>query len=229
MKLEKGKLEQALAAKGRAELAAALTPRTANLSLSDIQHLAKRLQSFDEPFQSVRLAIVHTFTSDLLQPYLEFEALLQGLKADVYHAPYGVTIQEARPSSGLAAHHPDVTYLLLRWEDLDPSLSRPISALPEEGREALTARVTKSLADQLSSFRKTVGGQIVVTLLPRMYPPGLGSYDSIAAGSETHWRNGVKVKLANVLRNQLPSVYFLDLDAFGGFPGGTVRGSTLSD
>jgi hypothetical protein len=53
-------------------------------------------------------------SSDLLDPYIQFEALGQGMKAVVYQGPYGAVLQEAQPASSPVAHEPDLTLLLLR-------------------------------------------------------------------------------------------------------------------
>ena len=88
------------------------------LNLPQAQRLASHAKSLEARGRPLRLGIVHTYTSELLDPWLELEAALAGLQLETYHAAYGVTLQEAREKSQLVAYAPDLTLLLLRTEDL---------------------------------------------------------------------------------------------------------------
>jgi len=193
----------------RYRLSAASTP---DLTLVQAQALTRHLQSLSEPAIPFRLGIVHTYTSDLLDPWLRFEALLQGLDPLIYHAPYGVTVQAAQADSALAAHAPDVTLLLMTWDDLHPDLAKPLGRMDSENRSRLAAQVVESLTGLLSKFRDSVTGEIVLTLLPPLLPPGLGEFDSRSDASESAWRANVKATLAGHLRSSLPGTHLLDLD-----------------
>lgn len=195
-----------------AEFRYRLSVSPTELNLLQIQKLRQHLAAFDEPAIPLRLGVVHTYTSDLLDPWFHFEAQLQGLKAEIHHAPYGFTEQAALPSSDLAAFSPDVTLLLMCWEDLHPDLSRPLSGFDAEGRSRVAAEVVQNLTGLVSRFRSTVPGQIIATLLPPLMSPGLGEYDIQSDASETAWRASVKAALAGRLRSELPSTALLDLD-----------------
>lgn len=212
MKSKVDKIEQALQASTRMELAEALRPRQPNLSLPDINRLSMRLQSFNEPRQPLKLAILRTYTTELLRPYWTFEALVQGFALDLYEAPYGNLLQESQASSGLLMHQPDVTYLFLQWEDLAPHLNQPLMALSVADRYKVAEDALNHLHTLLSSFRKAVLGSLVITFLPRLFGPELGSYDTMAAESEAMFRHSLKTRLAAYLRTSLPAVYFDDLD-----------------
>jgi len=205
-------LPSLLGASSGRELRYRLSATATQLTLVQAQTLSRHLESLPEATIGLRLGIVHTYTSDLLDPWLRFEALRQGLHADIYHAPYGITIQAAQPDSDLVAHAPDVTLLLMQWEDLHPDLSRPIGRLVGESRSGLAAQVVENLTALLSKFRDSVPGEIVLTLLPSLLPPGLGEFDSRSEASESAWRAGVKAALAGNLRGRLPGTRLLDLD-----------------
>src|SRR5882672_11344939 len=104
-------LHAALEAASAAAMRAALRPQ-AVLSLAEMAQLTRHLEDLDEPTARLRLGIVHTYTSEMLDPYIRFEARLQGLDVDLYHAPYGVTLQETEDGSGLRTQQPDLTLLL---------------------------------------------------------------------------------------------------------------------
>jgi FkbH-like protein len=202
-----GALESASAAGMRAAL-----PPQAVLTLAEMAQLTRHLEHLDEPAARLRLGIVHTYTSETLDPYLRFEARLQGIDADLYHAPYGVTLQEIENGSGLRTQQPDLTLLLLRWEDLHPSMASPLGSLPDQDRTELAADVTTAALRLTRAFRNAVGGHIVLTLLPPMMGPSLGLYDSSAPNSEAAWRASVKAALSNRLATEIASATFLDLD-----------------
>jgi hypothetical protein len=58
-----------------------------------------------------RLAVVHSYLSDLLDPWSGLVGALEGVGITTHHAPYGVSLEEARAELGLvtrAGRHPDV-------------------------------------------------------------------------------------------------------------------------
>src|SRR5262245_34858058 len=117
-----------LAVATRGELRCVLSTSRLPPTLPEAQRLAADAAALCPAASPLRLGIVHSCTSNLLDPWLEIAAALQGLKLETYHAPDAFTFQEAQPGSGLAAHAPDLTLLLLKREDLHPGLARPPSA-----------------------------------------------------------------------------------------------------
>jgi len=208
----KSLVQRALAAGTRAEFVDALGSDRPSLTLPDIQRLTACLETLAEVAVPLRIGILHTYTSDLLDPYIRFEALVQGLEAVIYHGPYGAVIQEANPTSGLAGHEPDLTVILLRWDDLDPALGAAFASIPTAEVSNLTDRATRRLLEQVQAVRATVSGHLLVTLLPVDREPALGDYDTTALNSEHQWREGFKREIAARLRATSASTTLLDLD-----------------
>jgi FkbH-like protein len=205
-------LEQALGANSAAQMRALLTPRTDRLSLVEVMRLGERLESLSERRQPLRLGIIHTYTSEPLDPYLGFEAALQGFALAVHHAPYGVVLQETQAGSALREFAPDLILMLLRWDDLAPALARPLAGLDAAAQRDLAAAVVESTTRMVAAFRDALAGHIVLTLLPAMYGPALGIYDASAQNSEGVWRARVKADLVARLAASVASVTLLDLD-----------------
>ncbi|NND69257.1 MAG: HAD-IIIC family phosphatase, partial [Halioglobus sp.] len=157
------------------------------------------------------LGIVHTYTSELLDPWLDFSAALNGIALQTYHAPYGVTVQEATANSGLARHQPDVTLLLLRPADLHPDLATPLALFGAEQRGELRGAALAALDNLVGMLRAVVSGQIIVTLLPDQGPTGLGLFDAMAEQSESAWWSDTRRAVASTLR-QHSGTTLLDLD-----------------
>lgn len=210
MKNRKDPLPELLACASRAELRAKLGGQP--LSLPQAQKLLAHLRSLDEPTRPLRVGVLHTYTSDLLDPWLQLETGLQGLELDLYHAPYGVTLQEARAGSGLGTFAPDLTLLLLRWEDLHPQLALPLAGLDAADRAQLADAAIEHLAALLGQLRATVGGHLLLSLLPALTTPALGYFDATADASEAAWRAAVKARVAARLREAVPGSSLLDLD-----------------
>lgn len=162
--------------------------------------------------KQIRMGIVHTYTSELLDPWLHFTAALNQISLDVYHAPYGTTVQEATSDSGLSGHTPDLTLLLLTREDLHPAFQTPAACIKAEDKKAIDSEAQKALHSLVQKFRDNLGGHIIVTILPGQDSPGLGSYDVMAEQSESRWWNEIKAGIATQLREAFSGVSYLDLD-----------------
>jgi FkbH-like protein len=181
-------------------------------SPAQAQGLGAHARTLGEVRGQLRLAFVHTYTSDLLNPWLDLNAALQGFELDIYHAPYGLALQEARPDSALVQHRPDITVLLLRREDLHPDLGRPLAGLDARSQTRVKQEAAARLRDIVGMLRAQPVGHIVLTFLPSVSGPALGLYDAQHELSEAGWWTTLKSDLAGWLREHVPSSLFLDLD-----------------
>ena len=201
-----------LAAPTREALRAMATRRGA-MTLPQAQRIVAHAATLGPAAQTLRLGIVHTYTSNLLDPWLALEAALQGLDLHTYHAPYGVTVQEAQADAGLVRHAPDLTLLLLQPQDLHPDLSKPLAGLDAAGQQQLRQAVLERVRLLVGAFRAQPVGQIVLTLLPSLFAPGLGVYDSQSELSEKAWWATLKAEIGAMFRDSMQASLLLDLDA----------------
>lgn len=196
----------------RPALKAKLEASRLKLSLPLAQQITSYAQTLPGNGMSVKVGILHTYTSDLLDPWLAFEAAVAGIDLSVYHAPYGVTFQEASENSGLVQHKPDVTLVMLQRRDLHPDLMSPIAGFTPERLEALRLDVVKGVETLVGALRRYPLGQIIFTVLPSMSEPCLGQFDTQAERSEAAWWAEVKRGIGQMFRESLPSTLYLDLD-----------------
>lgn len=201
-----------LALRTRAELRAAVAGSRLPFSIPQAQQLGSYAESLEPARQSLRLGIIHTYTSNLLDPWLTMAAALQGLELHTYHAPYGLSLQEAQETSGLVTHAPDLTLLLLRREDLHPDLAKPLAGFNQTQQAKLRQEVLEQLRGIVGRFRNQKVGQIVLTLLPSIVGPGLGIYDAQSEFSESAWWANLKADIGRCLRESMRASLFLDLD-----------------
>ncbi|NND66728.1 MAG: hypothetical protein HKN19_03980, partial [Halioglobus sp.] len=197
MKIGDAQLDKLLSAQSPLALKQQLAARSLSPTLPQAGKLLEHLKSLDANPVPVRLGIVHTYTSELLDPWLDFSAALNGIALQTYHAPYGVTVQEATANSGLARHQPDVTLLLLRPADLHPDLATPLALFGAEQRGELREAALAALDNLVGMLRAVVSGQIVVTLLPDQAPTGLGLFDAMAEQSESAWWSDTRRAIAS--------------------------------
>jgi FkbH-like protein len=212
MATNKVSLDDLMAIGNLVEMRSALAQARLPLSLSQAQQLVERASTLVAQAPPLRLGIVHTYTSELLDPWLALEGALQGVELQTYHAPYGVTVQEAQESAGLVKHTPDVTLLLLQREDLHPDLTKPLVRLDVSMQAELRAAVLARLKAMVEQFRAHKIGFLLVSLLPPIQSPALGLFDAVAERSEARWWAALKDDLAEFLRANIEASLFLDLD-----------------
>jgi FkbH-like protein len=192
-----------------------------NFSLPEAHALARRLNETEPPEKEFRLGIVHTYTSDLLDPWLQFHAVIQGINLKTYHAPYGLNLMESQKGSGLHVHAPDMILFMLTLEDIHPGFSQPDSSLHLNQRNDLLEEAVKRILEILVMFRANTSARIVLTFLPSVMPPALGIYDAQSEHSENLWRASLKKQLVDALGDALESSLFFDMDQIladiGGF------------
>jgi len=211
-KLATETLEEWVAVESRDELAWTVRTSDIEISLPQARRIESRLNQLRGPAHSFRVGVLHTYTSDLLDPWLSFECALQDLSFEVYHAPYGLLRQEAHADSGLVKHAPDLTLLLLQREDLHPDLARPMAGFSLKQQEVLRQQALTELMELVNPLRMAVGGMLAVTFLPSMTGPGLGLFDAHSDRSEVRWWSLFKAEAAGLMRDTVRSSLLLDLD-----------------
>ncbi len=169
-------------------------------TLPELQRLTDHAAGLAPRMRDLRLSVVHSYTSDLLDPWLDLAGALEGLKVTTYHAPYGVSLSEADAESGLVRHSPDITLMLLRREDLHPDLARPVAAFSPAEQEALFSQTLDGLFTIIGAFRVHKIGHLVVTILPAQAGPALGIYDPMSERSESVWWSALKAEIGRRLR-----------------------------
>ncbi len=210
--MAKTDLDKLLSTQSLAQLRAELNAGRAPVGPAQAQQITAHARALAAPAQALRIGFVHTYTSDLLDPWLGLAGAVQGVEVQPYHAPYGLALQEASPQSGLIKHQPHVSVLLLQREDLHPDLARPVTGLGATGQIEVRQQALQRVQQLVSLFREQPVGHLVVSFLPRLSGPALGLYDAQAEASESAWWESVKTAVAQWLRTSVPSSLFLDLD-----------------
>ena len=205
-------IRQWLALKSPSLLAHHLTTTRHVISLPQATCLSRHLRSLSADLPRLKLGVLHTYTSEPLEPWLNFESTVHGFAVSTFHAPYGFLHQEAQPGSRLSLYEPDLTLLMLQRDDLDPSLTQTLIQASSEELPGIADRTISSFTNLIRKLRSATAGLIIITLLPRLYPVGLGLYDANSNRSEAYLWSAFKERLTSSIRAADSGVFFVDLD-----------------
>lgn len=117
-----------------------------------------------ERLQRVRVVLLSTFTTTLLDAYVKVEAARQGFLADVFHGAFNQFEQvllgdEWRSPDGA----PEVLVAMMRLEDLHPDVGfRVYGGAPDDSFASLSANVLARIDTTLSMFRDKSKGVALV-------------------------------------------------------------------
>ena len=204
-------VEKALVSGTRNEMLAVLRDNREALGLTDIMQLKSHLKTLSPALEPVRIGILRTYTIEMLAPFLEYEALLDGYTCEVYQGPYGSILQELEESSGLLTHAPSATFLFMTWADLHPGMQQPVMALRKQDRGQLADAAVETCCGMLKRCRQVLGGTIVATLLPKMSPSQLGLYDAVNPDCENLFYDQVLSRIKSWAHHEVSGVYCIDL------------------
>ncbi|MQA28697.1 MAG: HAD-IIIC family phosphatase [Luteitalea sp.] len=173
---------------------------------------ARDVSRLDPELAPVRVALLSSYTIDLLQPYLEVELARHRLGARLYVAPFNTAPQELLdPDSGCARHTPDVVFVAQRLEDVCPSLANEFLSLAPAQVESLIVAVVNQTVSRLEAFRSRSGAAIVVHSFTLPAHPLLGIAEIGATGSQTAAIRDLNGRLGQALKD-LPGAHLLDCD-----------------
>ena len=160
----------------------------------------------EAPGPPARVAVLSTFTIELLRPFLDLELRAAGMRPEIYVAPFNAWEREVRdPESGLRAFAPDAVFFALAADDLLPSLAGAPApdALRADGEEAV-----ERIASAVAALRAWSPAAAIVHTLVATHPDPLGA----AAGEASRGRilADVNAHLAGRLADH-PDTWLLDL------------------
>ena len=183
------------------------------LTRADVMKLAGALEvSPPAELRTVRLAVLATFTADMLRPYLAVEAARCGMALTWWAGPYGQVEQQViDPGSGLYAERADVILMLLRLADLAAPEHRFLCMDAVAERE----RLKDWLAGQLQTLRAQSGAAVLVS---NFAPPEFVAAGLADAGYQAAWVHSVNAAVTEVCA-AVPRCYVLDVARAAGETG----------
>lgn len=157
-----------------------------------------------------RVAVLASYTAQLLAPYLKVEGAARGLAIKPWFGPYGQFEQAVLDETGpLYAHEPDAIVLLMRLDDVCPELAERFltqsAATVKEAVDALRARVESLIAGIRRRSRAAI-------YLSNFAAPARKSAGLADAGLELSQSDAVADANAmlGAISRKLPDVYVFD-------------------
>ena len=176
---------------------------------SEYHRLATEIESSGgEPV--CKLAVLASFTAELLKPYIILESAALGCRAATWFAPFGQLEQVAMSeASDLWNQGCDVIWIAFRLEDLDPQLQNEYSELGPEK----TATRLDALCARLIAAAKAVRAHSQATVLVSNFATSslhaLALFDASDPDGFGHLLSDANRRLARDLAN-FPDVYVFD-------------------
>jgi FkbH-like protein len=161
--------------------------RPGEISLADYRTLARDLAEQAPVLEAVRLVLLSSYTTELLDAPLIVEGARYGLGVDVYHGGYGQFEQalaagQWRASAGAA----EVLVVAMRLEDLDPDISFRYHAGDRRSFQAVGEDILDRIDATVGAFRDVSGGPTLVANFAVPGPPPLSVFDAHDPDSLTH-------------------------------------------
>lgn len=175
-----------------------------------VQQSQAILAEADPHLMKKSIAVLSTFTVDLMKPCLVVEGAAQGFLLDLWLAPFGQIEQQAcDPSSLLYQAQPDVVLILPRIEDWVPEAGYHFISLSAEDLEAVKTRAISRLTQVLEEIRSRTQATVLMANFAPLPWLAAGTADSTLAVSQTSFIQSLNDALAAVIA-RIPGTAILD-------------------
>jgi len=187
-----------------------LSRRATPVTFALVDRLLSKVLSGPAQYLPAKVAIVSSFTLDLVAKELDVLARLEDLTTDTYVAPYNQIHQEILdPGSGLRSFAPDVVILAATPQSLVPA----VAELPfVEHVDSLGVELIESVVSLVNSLRTWSEAYVVVHNFPAPVRSPLGIGDTSTPGGLQDFYRGVNVRLVEEI-TRIEGCSVLDADA----------------
>jgi FkbH-like protein len=152
-----------------------------NFSLNDyLRHLNDIEKNVDvESLKSLKIAILRSYTLEMIEPILKVRLLLEGLKPNFQFGDYNNIFQEAFDlSSSLYQFQPDVILIMTRFEELLPNFIDDFGSKSSSEWRSILQSTAQDLVNLVGTIENNLSSQILFkTFLPPLNPY-FGIYDA---------------------------------------------------
>lgn len=160
-----------------------------------------------------KIALVGTFTLDVLRAAIDLQALRAGINADLFFAPFGQVDQQLLdPASDLYRFKPDTVFVAARLMDSAPALYHAFNSLSSRDADALVDDSITRLVSALAAFRSRNSARLLAHNWELPVRPALGIADAAAPFSQADLIRRANERLREAIA-RLPDAYVMDYDA----------------
>lgn len=172
---------------------------------------AHRINAEDlEELRQVNVAVLSTFTSDLLEPYLVVEAAAKGIKAQPFFGPWNQLDQQVfDDASSLYRFDPEIVLIAGRIEELAPSLIDGFVSLSATRVDQELENIQERLSSLVEGLRARTTAKVLVFNFAPPTIPAAGMADSALEPSQASVIQRANDQVAAVCR-EVSGTYVFD-------------------
>ena len=195
-----------------AELVASLPATPSLLDISKFRRQVESMELSQSQLKPIKLALVSSFTSEMLVDPLIAHGYCEGFELSVYNAPFGQYMQEMlNPSSGLYKFAPEVVFFAVRLQDACPDLYDSFNSLNSKLLQTILTRWKTDWLNALQAFRAKSDALILCANYEQPAYPSLGLADTDSEPSQQATIADLNVWLRG-LTGEIGNFYIADID-----------------
>ncbi len=176
------------------------------------QMISDQIDTASLGFKPLRIAILRSFTLELIEPFMITACARLALTPQLYFAPYNVIQQEVLdPNSPLHQFDPQIVILAARLHELSPKLVWQFPSLSDQQIEQLSEEALQDMGQIISALAKHSRYQVIVHNLSSPAYPAMGVIESQLPTGQRLLIQHMNQQLRR-LAQDYPNVYILDFD-----------------
>ncbi len=176
-----------------------------------VQQAAAIMAEADPGLRPLNLAILSTFTVDLMRPCLVVEGAAQGFRLDLWVAPFGQIEQQAFDAGSLLYQAKrDILLILPRIEDWLPEVVHGFAGMSPAGLAAAKETAVSRLAQVLEEVGRRTGAHLLLANFAPASWLAAGTADSSLACSQSSFIQSLNDALAGICA-RVPGACILDV------------------
>lgn len=159
----------------------------------------------------LRVAVLRSYTSEMLEPVLKFRLLLEDWSPEFFFGGYNGYAQEILdPASPLYAFNPDIILLMVRMEELVPEFIDEFGGKPPAFWENSLREAALRIGSLCATVEKRIPSRIIVQNFS-LARPYWGIYDAQSPDGQTHLTGALNRFLAEELKGR-KNVFIWDFE-----------------
>lgn len=186
-------------------------PQLHNVSYA-AQVLSNQIDTDSLGFKPLRIAVLRSFTLELIKPFLTVQCAEMDLTPQFYFADYNVIQQEILDAdSGLHAFRPQIVIVAARLHELCPKLIWQFPTLQPEQLELLLESAAEDVQQIVTGLAEHENYQIIVHNFQRPCMSAMGVADGQLPGGQTQAIEQINNELRRIAAS-CANVHVLDFD-----------------
>jgi len=177
---------------------------------ADYAKIFKEIKLIKHQFTPINIAILSSYTSEILKPYISVELAKKNYFSDIYFAPFNQFEQEIlNHNSNLYLQKPNIVIIHNMIEDIYPNLASNFTKYDDEELDLITNQVIDRYRVILKSLRSNSKASIIVINFSMINIDMLDSVYSPAKQRQDQFTQNINQELL-LLCNKINGCYSID-------------------